>query len=161
MLTDPSFWVAVALLLFFGVLIWKKVPSLIGGALDKQIAGIRREIEQAKALRIEAQTLLARFEQDQKDAAETAKGMLATAEREAKIITDDAARALDELIARRSAMASDKIAQAEAAAIKEVRKVAVEAATAAATRLIASNLGQKDRDTLVSTAIDGLDKRLH
>lgn len=158
---DASFWVAVALFLFFGLLIWKKVPGVIAGVLDKQIATIRAQIEQAKALRNEAQVLLARFEQDQKDAAQMAKDLVVSAEREAKNIADDSARALEDLIARRMVMAENKIAQAEAAAIKEVRKVAVEAATSAAARLIADNLGQKDQNNLVSAAIDGIDKRLH
>lgn len=161
MFEDPAFWVAFSLFLFLALIVWKKVPGLIGGALDKQIAGIRSQIEQARQLRAEAQALLARFEQDQKEAASTARELVATAEREAKLITDEAARALDELIARRTAIAADKIAQAEAAAIKEVRKVAVESATVAAARLIADNLGDKDRDVLVTTAIDDLGKHLH
>lgn len=161
MVHDPAFWVAISLLLFFGLIVWKKVPAMIGGALDKQIAEIRAQIEQAKNLRAEAQALLARFQQDQQEAAQTAKELVATAEREAKLINDEAARALDELIARRTAMASDKIAQAEAAALKDVRKVAVEAATAAAARLIAEHLGAKERDALVAKAIDGIDARIH
>lgn len=161
MVHDPAFWVAISLLLFFGLIVWKKVPAMIGGALDKQIAEIRAQIEQAKNLRAEAQALLTRFQQDQQEAAQTAKELVATAEREAKLINDEAARALDELIARRTAMASDKIAQAEAAALKDVRKVAVEAATAAAARLIAENLGAKERDALVAKAIDGIDARIH
>lgn len=161
MIFDASFWVAVALFLFFGLLIWKKVPALIGKALDGQIAEIRAEIEQAQALRAEAEALLARFEKDQKEAAQIAKDLVATAEREAQMIADEAARALEDLIARRTAMTEAKIAQAEAAAIKEVRRVAVEAATAAAARLIANNLGQTEQSNLIAAAIDGIDKRLH
>lgn len=158
---DSSFFVALAFFLFIGLLIWKKVPGLIAGALDRRAAEIKNELETARGLREEAQALLARHQREQRDAAERAQEMIAAAEREAKTITEEAEHSLNELIARRESLARDKIARAEADAVKEVRQVAAAAATAAAAELIARHLQDKDQDALISASISDLGKRLH
>ncbi len=158
---DATFWVAVSLILFIALLVWKKVPQLIAGALDKKIDSVRAEIDEARALKEEAQSLLAQWQRDQREAAKTAQDLIAGAEREAKLLNAEAERSLDELITRRTALAQQKIAQAEADAVKEVKQVAVAAATAAAAEIIAQHLSDKDRAALVNDAIQGLDKRVH
>lgn len=158
---DPTFWVAVALVLFIALLVWKKVPGLIAGALDKHAAMIRRQLDEARALKDEAQALLAQHQREQRDAAKRAEELIAAAEREAKLITSEAERGLEELIARRTAVARDKIAQAEAGAVKEVRQAAASVAAAAAAELIAAHLKSKDHDALVTDAIANLDKSVH
>ncbi len=157
----PEFFVALAFVLFIALLVWKKVHLLIIGALDKRAADIKSQLEEARALRDEAHSLLAQSQREQRDAAAQVKEIAAQAEREANVQRETSARDLEETVARRLAMAEQKIAQAEAAAVKEVREVAVGVATAAARQLLAAHLSTKDQSVLVDDAISGLDKKLH
>ena len=157
----PEFFVALAFVLFIGLLAWKKVHLLIIGALDKRAVDIKAELEEARALRDEAHSLLAQSQREQRDAAAQVKEIAAQAERETKTLREVAERDLDEAMTRRLAMAEQKIAQAEAAAVKEVREVAVGIAAAAARQLLAAHLSAKDQSALVDDAIGGLDKKLH
>jgi len=157
----PEFFVAIAFVLFIGLLVWKKVHLLIIGALDKRAIDIKSQLEEARALRDEAHSLLAQSQREQRDAAAQVKEIATQAERETKTLREVAGRDLDEAMTRRLAMAEQKIAQAEAAAVKEVREVAVGIAAAAARQLLAAHLSGKDQSALVEDAISGLDKKLH
>ncbi len=157
----PEFFVALAFVLFVGLLLWKKVHLLIISALDKRAADIKSQLEEARALRDEAHSLLAQSQREQRDAAAQVKEIAVQAEREAKVQRETAERDMEETMARRLAMAEEKIAQAEAAAVKEVREVAVGIAAAAARQLLAAHLSAKEQSALVDDAIGGLDKKLH
>lgn len=158
---DASFFVAVAFLLFVALLIWKKVPGLITAALDQRAADIKAQLEEARQLRDEAQALLAQHQREQRNADAQAKDIAEQAQREAKVLQDAAKEQLAAAVDRRLALAQEKIAQAEASAVKEVRQVAAHTAVAAAQRLIAEHLKAQDDAALIKDAIGGLDKRLH
>jgi F-type H+-transporting ATPase subunit b len=134
---DAGGWVAMSMVAVFAIMLWKKVPALVGGMLDKQIAGIREQLDAASSLRAEAEALKAEYEKKTKVAGKEAAALKTAAEAEAKDIVAKAKDEASALIARRSAMAEQKIAAAELAAIADVRARAANAATAAATRLIA------------------------
>ena len=71
-LGNTDFVVLLAFLLFIGVLVYFKVPGLLAGMLDKRAEGIQSELDEARALREEAQTILASYERKQKDVQEQA-----------------------------------------------------------------------------------------
>lgn len=124
--------------------------------LDASIAEIRKQLDEAKALRAEAEALrgeyAAKIANAEKDAAE----MLAHARSEADAIVAKAAADTTALIARREKMAEDKIAAAERGAIAELRAKAATAAATAARGLIAANHDAKADKVLVDEAIAGL-----
>ena len=132
-----SLWAFIALLIFFGVIIYLKVPGKIGSALDGKVAAIEAELSEATRLREEAASLLAAYKQKAADAELEAQSIVAEAKQLAEIATAEANKALDELIARRTKSAEAKIAQAEAQAVAEVRSRAADVAVAAAERLLA------------------------
>lgn len=158
---DATFWVALAVLCFVLFLVWKKVPGMIGAALDKRGKEIEDQLEEARSLREEASSLLAKYERDQREAEKAAAELMGHAEAEAKLLADDASAANAEMIERREQIATAKIAQAEVNAIKEIRALAVTVATSAARDLISGNLKKADQDALIKRSIDGLDSRLH
>jgi F-type H+-transporting ATPase subunit b len=80
---DATFWALVGLLIFIGIIVYVKVPGMIGGALDKRADQIRNELEEAKKLREEAQQLLAEYQRKRKEAESEAESILSAAEREA------------------------------------------------------------------------------
>lgn len=134
---DATMWVALAMLLVIGLAVWKKVPAMIGAALDMQIAGIKDQLDQATSLRKEAEGIKAEYEAKARQAEADAVAMKAAAEEEAKLIVAKAKDDATALIGRRAKSAEEKIAAAERAAIADVRAKAASVAAAAAASLIA------------------------
>lgn len=136
---DATMWVALAMLLVIGLAIWKKVPAMVAGMLDKQIAGIKAQLDQATALRAEAEAIKAEYQAKAAQAEADAVAMKAAAEEEAKLIVAKAKDDATALIGRRAKAAEDKIAATERAAIADVRAKAASVAAAAAASLIATH----------------------
>jgi F-type H+-transporting ATPase subunit b len=153
---DATMWVSLAMLLVIGIAIWKKVPAIIAGVLDTQIAGIRAQLDAATNLRKEAEALKAEYEAKAKQAAADAEAMRANAEEEAKAILAKAKADATALIARRKQSAEDKIGAAERSAIAEVRAKVASVAAAAAGRLIADRHDAKVDKSLVDATISQL-----
>lgn len=148
--------VSLAMLVFLGILLWKKVPGLIGKALDNSIAGIRTQLDEAAKLRAEAEALKAEYQAKIAAAAKDADAMRAAAEEEAADLIKSAQADAEALVARRQKMAEDKIEAAERAAIAEVRRRAATAATAAAATLIGQVHDAKADKGLVDDTIGKL-----
>ena len=130
-------------------------------ALDDRAEKIRNRIDEASRLAEEAQAMLATYERKQRDAAEEAEAILAGARREAERLAADAKEDLERALKRREAQAMERIAQAEKAAIAEVRARAVDVAIEATRRLLAERLTPKQADALIDAAIAELPKKLH
>jgi F-type H+-transporting ATPase subunit b len=158
---NPEFVVLVGFLMFIALLVYLKVPGLIGGMLDKRAATITDELKQARDLREEAQTILADYERKQKEVAEHAEQIVAHAKVEAQNAASQAKEELISSIARRLQAATDQIASAEAAAVKEVRDTAVTVAIEAAREVIAGSMTAKDSGALIDAAIGDVGDKLH
>ncbi len=153
---DATVWVSIAMTAFILILVWKKVPGLITRGLDNQIAAIRNRLDEAKALRAEAEALRDEYARKIAGAEAQAQAMLAHADEEAKAVLAKAEADATELTARRARMAEDKIAAAERAAIQAVRAKAADAATRAAAAIIAEKHNAQADKALVDKTISGL-----
>jgi F-type H+-transporting ATPase subunit b len=160
-LRNTDFVVTLAFLLFVGVLLKFKVPALIGGLLDKRAAGIKSDLDEARALHDEARSILASYERKQKEVEAQAERIVETAKREAMAAAEQAKADLKASIKRRLSAAEDQIASAEAAAIREVRDRAVTVAVAAAGDLIGSQMGAAEKNKLIEKSIGEVDGLLH
>lgn len=150
---DATAYVALAMLVVIVLMLWKKVPAAIGGALDRKIAGIRAQLDEASSLRAEAEALKAEYEAKSAAAAGEADAIRASAQREADALLAKARGDADALVARRAKMAEDKIGAAERDAIAQVRARAASAAAKAAAELIAETHDRAADRTLVNRAI--------
>jgi F-type H+-transporting ATPase subunit b len=150
---DATMLVALAMIVVIAFAIWKKVPALIGSALDRQIGAIREQLDAATKLREEAEALKAEYEAKAKQAAKDADNMRAAAVDEAKLIVSNAKKDAKEMIVRRSRVAEEKIAAAEAAAIAEVQAKAALVSAAAAEMLIVEANDAKADAAIVDAAI--------
>ena len=157
-LTPPA-WIALAMVVVYALLIWKRVPALIGRALDKKIAGIREQLDEAAKLRAEAEALKAEYAARSAQAGAEAATMLERARAEADSIVSKAEADAAALVERRTRMAEDKIAAAERAALDEVRATAARAAAAAAESLIRDKLDDKAGKAMVDATIAELGRR--
>jgi len=160
-LRSTEFVVTVSFLIFLGVLAYFKVPALLGGLLDKRAAGIKSDLDEARALREEAHAILASYERKQKEVQELADRIVETARREALAAAEDAKADLKASIARRLAAAQDQIASAEASAVREVRDRAISVAVAAAGDLIAAKMSAAERGKLIEASIAEVEAKLH
>jgi len=158
---DPNFWVTVSFLLFLGLLAYYGVPRLIGKALDARADAIRSELDEARRLREDAQALLEDYKKKTRNAEAEAQSIIDNAKREAEALAQQTRAALSETIERRSKLAEDKIARAEAQAISEVRATAVNAALGAAEKLIAEKVAGDTGNGLIDQSIRDLKGKLN
>ena len=153
-LTNPEFWVLVALVVFFGLLVMLKViPGALFSALDGHAAKIQAELDEARSLREEAKAMLDGVKAQRDEAEAQAKAMLAAANDEAKRLQAEASAKLTETIARRAALAERKIANAQAEAEAQVKAAAVDLAAEAAEAVLVSRLAGAKTDPLADSAI--------
>ncbi len=156
---DPTFWVAVAFVVFV-VLVFKPIKGALIGGLDAKIAEIRQEVEEAEKLREEAQSLLANYQRQQRQAIQDAEGIVARAKEEAELHRAEAYEAMKDMVRRQEEQAREKIAQAEAAAIQEVRSMSVELSMAAAEKLLADRLSGDGGSRLIDNSIEDIPLKL-
>ena len=159
MFSDPTFWVAVSFVLFVAMtfkMVWTKATV----ALDARAEEIWRRLEEAQALREEAQAAKANYQRLQRDALKEAEAILAHAREEAKLMREEGERKLEIALARREQMAVEKIAAAEAKALQDVREQMVDLAVAATRQLIVSNIDGAVQSRLVADAVAEIPTRL-
>lgn len=155
----PETWVAVALIIFLGLAIWKGLQPLLQG-LDARAARIRAEIEEAQQLREEAQKALAEYKRKQREAMNEAEEIVANAEAEAKRMRERSEHDLQDSLKRRERQAMEKIEQAEQSAINEIRNQAVNVAMVAARQLMEKAIDKDKADAMIQDSIDDLPKSL-
>jgi F-type H+-transporting ATPase subunit b len=155
---NPGGWVALAMLVVFALLAWKKVHHAIGRALDSKIALIRDQLAEAESLRREAEALKAEYEARSASADKDREALLERAKHEADEIVAKAKTDAELLIERRTRMAEDKIASEERAAVEQLRSAAADAAAKAAARLIAERHDAATDSKLVDQAIKEIAK---
>lgn len=158
--TSPTFWVAVAFAIFVAFIVWRRVPAMVAKALDGRAEKIKRELDDAKKLRDEAERLLAEYKKKHAEAANEADAILKQAAEEAKLFAREAEKRLAAALERLSKATGEKIAQAEANAVKEVRAAAVESAVKAAEAVLGERLKAGRNQGLLDEAIEDLDQRL-
>jgi F-type H+-transporting ATPase subunit b len=161
MLAEAETWVAVAFVIFIGVMIYFGVHKLIVNALDQRSASIRDELDEARRLKDEAAALLAEYRRKQQTAEREAAEIVAGAKLEAERLAAEAKTRMDEFVARRTKMAETKIAQAEAQALADVRAAAADAAVAAAEKILTETVKGSVADDLLTKGIAELKSKLN
>lgn len=160
-LRNTDFVVLIAFLVFVGVLIFMKVPSKITGMLDARAAGIKADLDEAKALLEEARALLSSYERKQKEVQEQSERIVAQAKAEAEAVARQAKEDLKDSIARRLIAANEQIASAEAQALRAVREQAVTLAVAAAADVLTRQMTAERVSESIDAAIAQVAARFH
>ncbi|MFT6558795.1 F0F1 ATP synthase subunit B [Sneathiella sp.] len=161
MLQSPSFWVAVAFIGFIAVVIYYKLPAIVGKQLDDRADRIKNELDEAQKLREEAQAMFADYQRRQRDALATAEDIVAKAKEDAEILRKESEAELQASLKRRQELAEAKIKQAEEKALAEVQNIAVDVAIAASEKLMKDNLKAKEAGSLIDQSIKDLGSQLN
>jgi len=148
MAIDATFWVAVSFVIFFGGLIYLKIPQKINDVLSKLILDIKNEIDESEKLRTEAKTLL-----------ENAQNKLDTAQKVSNEIIEQARKDSDHLVIEmndkfhksseiKKNLVENKISQMKDAAIKEIKDVSIKIAVDSVKQIINTSVDKSKLDTL-------------
>ena len=160
-LKNTDFIVTIAFICFVGVVIYFKVPTIVGNLLDKRAEGIRKDLDEAKRLREEAQEIYASYERRQREVTGQADQIVANAKREAEAQAAKAKEDLKTSIERRLKAAEDQIASAESDAVRAVRDRAVRTAVSAASEILAQQVASGQRSAGIDDAIEDVARRLN
>jgi len=148
MTIDATFWVGVSFILFFGILIYLKVPQKINEILNKLINDIKNEIEESEKLRSEAKTLL-----------DNSQAKLNSAQEESKKIIDQAKKESENLIIEindkfhksseiKKSLAENKISQMKESALKEIKDISVRLAMESVKKIISTSIDKSKLDII-------------
>ena len=156
-----EFWVAVAFGMFVLILLYYRVPNLVAKSLDDRAEAIRKELDEARRLREEAQTLLADYQKRHRNVGQEAAAIVEQARREAEAFAHETRVSLKDTLERRTKQAEDKIARAETQAVDEVRAAAIDVAMAAAERILREKTAGASGASLIDQSIRDLKGRLN
>ena len=159
-LENPHTWVYVGFFIFVvlaGPKLWKAIAQM----LDRRSLKIKSDLDEAQKLKDEAQALLADYQRKQRDAMREAEEIISNARALAQRQIKDSGKNLEENLARREKASLEKIAQAEAQALADVRREAVDIATAAAAYVIRGQVDGTRSGILIDQAIAEVEKKLH
>ena len=159
-LNNTDTWVLIAFVLFLGVLVYFGAFKTVGKALDERAAGIRRQLNEARELKEEAQAKLAEFERKSQEVTRQANEIVAKAKHDAEASFEQAKQAIADSVAQKLKNAEAQIALAEADAVRAVRNQAVDSAVAASRALLRESVGSSS-GKLIDDAIAEVSTRLN
>ena len=158
---DESFFVALSFATVIGAFLYLGLPKKVVQSLDEKSAEIAKELEEARALRREAEKVLADYEAQRKQAEKQAEDIVAQAKETAERTANEARDAMQAALERRTAQAESKIARAEEQLQSEVRAAITALAVDAAAHLVASGMSAETANKLIDENIGDLGARLN
>ncbi|MCB1411991.1 MAG: ATP F0F1 synthase subunit B [Xanthobacteraceae bacterium] len=161
MFAEAETWVAIAFLILIGIFIYVGVPGVVAKALDRRAERIKDELDDARRLKDEAAALVADYRARRASAEREAQDIVAAAKADAERIATEAKARLEDFVARRTRSAENKIAQAEAQALADVRAAAADAAVAAASQIMGNSVSGPVADQLLAKGIEDVRAKLN
>ncbi|WP_375638709.1 MULTISPECIES: F0F1 ATP synthase subunit B [unclassified Bartonella] len=152
-MTD-TFWAFVGLVLFLALLVYFRIPQRVIHHLDARAKRIKDELDEALRLREEAQEILAEYQRKHAEAEKDAQEIIAAARHEVESVIAEARTKAEEYVKNRNKLAEQKIAQAEADAIRMVSSSAIDLAISTARILIAKELDSNKADELIKESLE-------
>jgi F-type H+-transporting ATPase subunit b len=160
-LNNTNIVVGIGFVIFIGVLLYAGVPAFLTRKLDERAMRIKAELDEARALRDEAQTLLAGYERRQKEVKTQAEDIVTAARQESEKAAVAAKEEIRRSVARRMQTATEQIAAAEQSAVRQIKDQAVAIAVAAAADVMRGRMQDADADKLIDGAIADVGAKLH
>ncbi|WP_375638039.1 MULTISPECIES: F0F1 ATP synthase subunit B [unclassified Bartonella] len=152
-MTD-TFWAFVGLVLFLALLVYFQIPQRVIHHLDARAKRIKDELDEALRLREEAQEILAEYQRKHAEAEKDAQEIIAAAKHEVESVIAEARAKAEEYVKNRNKLAEQKIAQAEADAIRMVSSSAIDLAISTAGTLIAREIDSNKADELIKESLE-------
>lgn len=159
MLEKDATWVAIGFILFILLLVYFKVPGQITKILDNRADKIRNELDEAKKLREEAQSMLADFQKKNKEAEKNAKALIDEAKKLAKNYEKEAKSKFDENMERRKKLLDEKLKRAEVEALNQIKNDITDIVFDAIDKSLSNNnINKKASDRIIDSGIKEITK---
>lgn len=160
LLADGYTWYTFSFIIFAAI-VMKVASPIVSKTLDTRIEGIKKDLEEAENLRVEAQEMLAQFQRKHRDAVQESKKIIDNAQENAKQFRLQAEADLDEIMQRREQQLESRLQRMEQNAINEIQAYAADLAMNAATQIIIDKLDKKTNSKLVEQSITNIDNNIH
>ena len=148
MTIDATFWVGISFVLFFGILIYLKVPQKVNELLSKLITDIKNEINESEKLRSEAKILLDNSQTKLESANEESKKIIDQAKKESEILIIEMNDKFHKSSEIKKSLAVNKISQMKEAALKEIKDTSIRLAVKSVKKIISTSIDKSKLDSL-------------
>ena len=154
MTIDATFWVAISFFIFFGVLIYLKVPQKINSSLTNQINEIKRELDEAEKLKIEAKTLLSDYENKIDKSKKETKEIINLAKKDSEKIILEKTNKFHQIMENKKKHAEQKIIQMKENALKDIKNISVKISIEAVEHLIKNSIDKNKLEKLYIKSLE-------
>ena len=140
MIIDSTFWVAVSFFIFIAGLVYLKVPQKVNNSIDMQIDKIKKELEEAEKLKVEAKNLLSDYENKIDKSKKEAQDIISMAKKDSEKNILDKTKKFHELLEERKKSAEQKIIQMKENALKDIKNISIKVSIEAVEHLIKNSI---------------------
>ena len=154
MIIDATFWVAISFFIFFGVLIYLKIPHKINRSLTDQINEIKRELGEAEKLKIEAKTLLSDYENKIDKSTKETKAIINLAKKDSEKTILEKTEKFYQIIENKKKAVEQKIVQMKENALKDIKNISVKISIEAVEHLIKNSIDKSKLDKLYIESLE-------
>ena len=154
MMIDATFWVAVSFFIFFGILIYLKIPQKINSSLTDQINKIRNELGEAEKLKIEAKTLLSDYENKIDKSKKETKEIINLAKEDSEKIILEKMDKFHQIMENKKKNAEQKIVQMKENALKDIKNISVKVSMEAVEHLIKKSIDKNKLEKFYTKSLE-------
>ena len=151
---DATFWVAVSFFIFFGILIYLKIPQKINSSLTDQINEIRNELGEAEKLKIEAKTLLSDYENKIDKSKKETKEIINLAKEDSEKIILEKMEKFHQIMENKKKNAEQKIVQMKENALKDIKNISVKVSMEAVEHLIKKSIDKNKLEKFYTKSLE-------
>ena len=154
MIIDATFWVAVSFFMFVGGLIYLKIPQKINNSITIQINKIKKDIEEAEKLKVEAKNLLSDYENKIDKSKKEAQNIINVAKKDSEKNILDKTKKFHELLDERKKNAEQKIIQMKQSALKDIKDISVKVSIETVEHLIKNSIDKNKIEKIYTESLD-------
>ena len=154
MIIDATFWVAVSFFIFFGVLIYLKVPQKINNALTNQITEIKKELDQAEKLKIDAKNLLSSYESKIDKSKKEAREIINIAKRDSEKTILEKTKKFHQIIENKRKNAEQKIVLMKENALKDIKNISINISMKAVEHLLKNSIDKNKLEKIYAKSLE-------
>ena len=154
MIIDATFWVAVSFFIFFGVLIYLKVPQKINNSLTNQISEMKKELDEAEKLKIESKNLLSDYENKIDKSTRETKKIIHQAKNDCEKIILEKTKKFHQIMENRKKSTEQKIIQMKENALKDIKNISIKISMEAVEHLINNSIDKKKLEKFYSKSLE-------
>ena len=154
MIIDATFWVAISFFIFFGVLIYLKVPQKINNSLNDQISEIKKELDEAEKLKVESKNLLSNYEDKIDKSKKKVQEIINLAKKDSEKMILEKNQKFHQMMEYRKKNAEQKINLMKENALKDIKNISIKISIEAVESLISNSIDKKKLEKFYSKSLE-------